>query len=158
MNFSIDKEKKKINVERAFAASLGDVWAAWTTRELLEQWWAPKPWRARTKTLDFKEGGHWLYVMEGPNGEQHWSRFDYTSIQPEDGFSAEDAFCDEDGNIDTAWPRSTWTASFREGSDSTTTVHIEIRYDSVDDLEKYIEMGFREGFTAALENLDDLLK
>ena len=157
MNFSIDKENKKINVEREFAAPVSNVWAAWTTRELLDQWWAPKPWKAKTKSLEFKEGGHWLYAMMGPENEEQWCRLDYKSIQPKKSFSAQDAFCDKEGNIDTSYLRCMWTNTFRKGSDST-IVDVEIQYDSVADLEKYVEMGFREGFTAALENLDDLLK
>jgi hypothetical protein len=38
-----------------------------------------------------------------------------------------------------------------------TRVDIEITCFSETDLDKIIEMGFREGFTAALINLDELL-
>lgn len=157
MNFSVDKKDRKIKVEREFAASLSDVWAAWTKSELLDQWWAPKPWKAKTRSMDFREGGHWLYAMVGPNGEQHWARSDFQTIDPEKSFTARDAFCDENGNVDTSSPRSTWTNTFSGGS-GTTTVNIEIQVDSVADLEKYLEMGFKEGFLAALENLDEVLE
>ena len=53
-----DVAGKKITVEREFEASVEDVWRAWTEKELLDQWWAPKPYKARTKTIDFREGGH----------------------------------------------------------------------------------------------------
>lgn len=36
-------------------------------------------------------------------------------------------------------------------------VSIEIHYEKPEDLEKVIEMGFKEGFTMALGNLDELL-
>jgi uncharacterized protein YndB with AHSA1/START domain len=156
MNFSIDKENKKILVEREFAAALADVWAAWTRSELLDQWWAPKPWKARTQKMDFREGGHWLYAMVGPDNEEHWARADFKSITPLKSFSAQDAFCDKSGNIDQSFPRSMWMNKFSESS-GTTKVNIEIAYKELADLEKIIEMGFREGFTAALENLDELL-
>ena len=68
MNFTVDKANKKINVERAFAAPLKKAWAAWTQAELLDQWWAPKPWKAQTKSMDFKVGGRWIYSMTGPDG------------------------------------------------------------------------------------------
>jgi len=58
VNFSVDKENKVINVERAFAAPISKVWSAWTEREILDQWWAPKPWKAKTKSLDFSVGGY----------------------------------------------------------------------------------------------------
>jgi hypothetical protein len=37
-------------------------------------------------------------------------------------------------------------------------VHITIQYDSLADLEKIIEMGFKEGFTMGLNQLDTLLQ
>lgn len=157
MNFSVDKENKKIRVEREFAATLDRVWAAWTQSELLDQWWAPKPWKAETKSMDFSEGGFWLYAMVGPDGTRHWARADYKDIKDQKSFSTFDAFCDEQGNINTDFERSLWNNSFKEQSGST-FVNIEITYKDVASLEKIIEMGFKEGFTAGLENLDALLE
>lgn len=155
--FSVDKENKMIRVEREFAAPLAKVWAAWTQSEILDQWWAPKPWQTKTKSLDFREGGSWLYAMVGPDNTTQWCKADYKSIKTHISFSGIDAFCDENGNITMDFPRSLWTNQFKEYSRST-LVSIEIEYQKLDDLEKIIEMGFREGFTAALENLDKLLE
>ena len=80
VNFYVDKENKKISVERTFKAPLEKVWAAFTEKEILDQWWAPKPWRTQTKSLNFTVGGYWLYAMKGPEGETHWCRADYKSI------------------------------------------------------------------------------
>lgn len=156
MNFSVDKENRKIKVEREFAASLADVWAAWTESELLDQWWAPKPWKARTKSMDFREGGHWLYAMVGPNGDEQWCRADYMKITPLKGYDALDAFCDEEGKINSDFPRTNWKTAFN-GTSNSTYVNVELTYDTLADLEKIIELGFKEGFTMALENLDELL-
>jgi uncharacterized protein YndB with AHSA1/START domain len=156
MNFSVDREKSKINVERQFAAPVEKVWSAWTDSKLLDQWWAPKPWQAKTKTMDFREGGHWLYAMIGPDKTEQWCRADYISIQQQKHFSGKDAFCDEQGKITEDFPRVLWNSRFTE-KDGSTMVTIDLTFDSLTDLEKYIEMGFREGFTAALENLDELL-
>ncbi|HEY3372854.1 MAG TPA: SRPBCC domain-containing protein [Prolixibacteraceae bacterium] len=156
MDFSVDRENKKISVKREFAAPLSKVWAAWTESELLDQWWAPKPWRAQTKYMDFRVGGYWIYAMVGPDGTTQWSRADFKSINPLKSFSGLDAFCNENGIIDNSFPRSLWNNEFSETSD-TTLVSIVITYDQVYDLEKYLDMGFKEGFTAALENLDELL-
>lgn len=156
MNFSVDKENNKIRVEREFAATLDRVWAAWTKSELLDQWWAPKPWKAKTKSMDFSEGGTWLYAMVGPDGSEHYARADYKTIKDSESFSAMDAFCDENGKINEEFARSHWTNTFKQQSDST-KVSIEIAYKSLSDLETILEMGFKEGFTAGLENLDALL-
>lgn len=157
MNFSVDKENKKIKVEREFAAPLENVWAAWTESEMLDKWWAPKPWQTKTKSMDFREGGCWLYAMIGPGNETHWSILEYKMINDRKNFSGLDSFCDEHGNINQAFPISSWFVSFNENSGST-IVNIEVAYNELSDLEKIIEMGFREGFIAALENLDALFR
>ncbi len=153
VNFSVDKENKKIKVEREFAAPLESVWAAWTQHELLDQWWAPKPYQTRTKSQDFREGGTWLYYMEGPEGAVHWCKADYQKIEPLKSYTGLDAFCDENGNINEDFPRTTWSVSFKEHGEST-IVYIENTFTDLADLEKIIEMGFKEGFLSAMTNLD----
>lgn len=106
MDFTVNKENSTVIVKREFAASISSVWAAWTERELLDQWWAPKPWKARTKSMDFKVGGQRLYAMVGPEGEEHWALADYKSIRPTTNFKFLDAFCDNEGNINKDFARS----------------------------------------------------
>lgn len=156
-DFSVNKEKKSIHVKREFAADLETVWAAWTTPELLDLWWAPRPYQTKTLSMDFRVGGSWLYYMIAPDGARHYCRADYKKIEKHKSFSGLDAFCDEKGNINPAFPRSLWNNSF-QGDDETTTVHIVIEYQQLEDLEKIIQMGFKEGFTAALGNLDQYLE
>ncbi|MXV52350.1 SRPBCC domain-containing protein [Pedobacter sp. HMF7647] len=157
MNFSIDKENNTVKVEREFAAPLQKVWAAWTESEILDQWWAPKPYKAKTKSMDFREGGRWLYAMVAPDGVEHWCRADYQSIDQLKSYSLKDAFCDENGTINNEFPRSFWTNTFNDKPESTLVI-IEIKHEKLSDLEKILEMGFKEGFTAGLENLDEYLK
>ena len=65
------------------------VWAAWTDREILDLWWAPKPWRFETKSMEFSEGGRWHYAMVGPNGEKQYCLFDYKKIDAQEHFSGQ---------------------------------------------------------------------
>ena len=156
MDFSVDKENKTISVKREFGAELPLVWDAYTKSEILDQWWAPKPWRARTKIMDFREGGHWLYAMVGPEGEEHWARADYLEIDRHKGFRAKDGFADEDGNLNQEMPQSYWQVSFSGAADGTLVTNL-ITFDEFQHLEQTLEMGFKEGFVAALENLDQWL-
>ena len=156
-DFTVNKENNTVNVKREFAANLDLVWDAWTKPEILDLWWAPKPYQAKTKSMNFKEGGYWLYVMISPQDEKHWCRNDYHKIDPKKSFSGLDAFCDENGNINQDMPRTLWTNVFSENEDST-FVNITAKYNSLSDLEKIIEMGFKEGFTMALENLDQYIE
>src|SRR5512134_3023084 len=108
MDFVVDKKNNKIRVTREFAAPLSKVWAAWTQSELLDQWWAPKPWKAVTKKMEFKDGGHWLYVIARPEGEEHWCREDFKSVSPMKSFEGIDAFCDSQGKINSDCPVVHW--------------------------------------------------
>lgn len=157
MNFSVEISNKKIKVEREFNASRSKVWSAWTDSQILDQWWAPKPWKARTKSMNFREGGSWLYAMVGPNGEEHWARTEFKSIDKGKYVEAQDAFCDSNGTINKDFPQSIWKINFRE-SENSTYVKVELTFEKLTDLEKNIEMGFKEGFTMALSNLDEILE
>jgi uncharacterized protein YndB with AHSA1/START domain len=156
VDFSVDKDNRTITIKREFEAERALVWDAYTKPEILDQWWAPKPWKAKTKSMDFRDGGKWLYAMVGPNGEEHWSIVDYTKINAKQSFSGLDAFTDENGKINKEMPRSSWEVSFDEQGNHT-FVQIIVSYDDLAQLEATIEMGFKEGLLSAMENLDELL-
>ncbi|QHL88986.1 hypothetical protein GU926_16730 [Nibribacter ruber] len=155
-NFKVDKANKLIQVERSFNAPNDLVWAAWTESDILDQWWAPKPYVAVTKSMDFREGGRWHYYMQGPEGDKHYCLFDYQSITPLSYFSGTDAFCDENAVPNPSMPSVQWENRFSPEGEST-LVHVQMRFEKLEDLETIIQMGFKEGFTAGLENLDQYI-
>jgi len=156
-DFTVDKEKNTVNVKREFNADLALIWEAWTNPEILDQWWAPKPYRLKTKSMDFREGGMWLYSMISPQDEAHWCRADYKKIEHQKSYSYTDNFCDENGTVGEPFPNSFWTSVFSEEAE-TTTVNITIQYESLEALQKVIEVGFKEGFTMAMQNLDQYIE
>jgi uncharacterized protein YndB with AHSA1/START domain len=155
-DFSVDKENKKITIKRAFAANQDLVWDAFTKKEILDQWWAPKPWKVKTKLMDLRNGGQWLYAMVSPDGEEHWSLVEYVNVAPVTRFTGKDAFTDSDGNINKEMPRSKWEVTFT-GKEAHTIVDFHISYDDLAQLEATIAMGFKEGITMTMEVLDELL-
>jgi uncharacterized protein YndB with AHSA1/START domain len=156
LDFSVDKDNRTITVKREFAADKSLVWDAYTKSDILDQWWGPKPWNARTKSMDFRDGGTWLYAMVGPEGQEHWSLVNYTKIRPKDSFAGLDAFSDSNGRINEDMPRSKWEVSFEDKGDLT-EVTIHISYDDLAQLEETIKMGFQEGLSMGMEQLDELL-
>ncbi len=151
-----DLANKKLIITRDFDAPVAKVWEAWTDRNLLDSWWAPKPYKARTKSMDFRPGGLWLYAMVGPDNSESWCRVDFESIIDQKQFTATDAFCDADGNRVPEPPGMHWKNDFIQTA-SGTTVHVEITFASEEDLQKILDMGFEEGFNSGLSNLDTLL-
>lgn len=154
-DFTVDKAAKTVFVSKEFAAGLSLVWDAFTKQEILDQWWAPKPWVSKTKFMDFKVGGRRFYAMVGPEGQEHWSIQEFTSVTPKTNFKMLNAFADKDANPDL--PGSEWDLDFNE-QNGITKVSITIYNDSIERMEKMIEMGFQGGFTMTLDYLENLLE
>ena len=156
-DFTVNRENNTITVKRQFNADVSMVWDAFTKSEILDQWWAPKPWKTKTKSMDFREGGKWIYAMASPEGEEHWCEINYKTITPQENYTAQDAFTDAEGNISKQMPTSNWSTSF-SSIDNGTQVVINISYGSLANLEAFVNMGFKEGLTMAMTNLDQYIQ
>lgn len=155
--FLADKANGTLTIRREFAAGQQLVWDCHTKRELLDQWFAPKPLSTRTKSMEFRDGGHWHYAMITPDGDEYWNRLDYQSVSPISGYTAKDGFCDATGAVNPDMPRSDWTVSFAEVTTDKTLVTTQVVYASVEDMQKSIDMGLEGGMASTLERLDELL-
>ncbi len=154
-DFTLDKSKKTAFINREFDAELSLVWDAFTKSEILDQWWAPKPWASKTKVMNFEVGGRRFYAMVSPEGHESWSIQKYTSISPKTNIKFLNAFADKDENPQL--PGSDWDLTFSE-ENGKTKVSVAIYNESLERMEKMIEMGFKEGFTMTLNSLENLLK
>jgi uncharacterized protein YndB with AHSA1/START domain len=152
-DFTVDKTAKTVFVSMQFDADLSLVWDAYTKPEILDQWWAPKPYISKTKFMDFKVGGRRFYAMVSPEGQERWAVQKYTSITPKTNFKIFNAFADENENLQL--PGSDWDLNFSE-QDGTTTVSVSIYNESLDRMESLLE-GFKGGMNATFENLKNLL-
>ena len=153
-DFTVDKSTKKAFINREFDAGLSLVWDAFTKQEILDQWWAPKPWASKTKFMNFEVGGRRFYAMVSPEGQERWSIQKYSSISPKTNFKFLNAFADENENPEL--PGSEWDLTFSE-QNGTTKVSVTIYNESLARMDKMIEMGFKEGFTMTMKNLEELL-
>jgi len=154
-DFTVDKEAKTAIITREFNAGLALVWDAFTKAEILDQWVAPKPWLSKTKFMDFKVGGRRFYAMVSPDGkDERWAIQKYTSISPKTNFKMFNAFADKDENPQL--PGSDWDYTFSE-QNGITKVNITIYNESLERMEKMIEMGFIQGFKMSMENLENVL-
>jgi uncharacterized protein YndB with AHSA1/START domain len=152
-----DLKEKSILISRVFNAPIEKVWQAHTDNEILDQWWGPLPWRAETKTMDFTVGGYWLYAMVSPENQKQWGRMNYLAIDQYKCFEIEDAFCDENGKLNNELPESKGQFTFTKTRNGT-KVEFKMIYPTETDLEKIVEMGFEQGITICLDQLESLLK
>lgn len=150
-----DFKNNTIIVTRDFNASIAKVWRACTESDILGQWWAPAPWRNQTKVMNFTKGGYWLYAMVSPEGEKHWGRMNFVAIDHHKRFNIEDAFCDENGNLNKDLPVSKGQISFKTVQNKT-RVEFKMIYPTEGDLKKIVEMGFEQGITICFDQLGNL--
>lgn len=155
--FNKDFDLKSVYVMKIFHADVSEVWDYFTKSELLDQWWAPKPWKCETTKQEFKEGGIWLYSMVGPEGERHYAQVKYGEIMEHRSFDGIDAFCDENGNINENFGQAKWLFGFT-GVEEGTKVTVNIHFASEEALKKQLQMGFEEGFKMGLNQLEEILK
>lgn len=155
--FLVTNDGRALTIHREFGANRQLVWDCYTKAELLDQWFAPKPLTTKTKHMDFRPGGYWHFAMLTPDGETYWSRYDYQTITPIDGYTALDGFSDEAGEINPDMPRSKMDVAFTDQSERTLVTTV-VHYASPEDLQKVIAMGMKEGLTSTLERLDELLE
>ncbi|MBP6810752.1 MAG: SRPBCC domain-containing protein [Saprospiraceae bacterium] len=157
-DFTVDKATHTIHITREFAADLDLVWDAFTKAEMLDQWMAPKPWRVQTKEMDFREGGRWLYTMLSPeNVSVGWSLAEFVEIDPKSSFTTKNSFSDENGNhLDSGFSFSMTKNAFKAEGEKT-TVQIVKKMASLAELEQFVAMGYKEGISAGMVNLDEYL-
>jgi uncharacterized protein YndB with AHSA1/START domain len=151
-----DFNERSILVSREFIAPVEKIWNAFTSSEILDQWWGPAPWRAETKTMSFSVGGFWLYAMVGPENQKQWGRMNYLAIDSFNRFEIEDAFCDENGKLNSEFPISKGQIVFINTANGS-RVDFKMIYPTDADLQKIIEMGFEVGIKICLDQLEELI-
>lgn len=155
-DFIADKKNNTLTIRREFLADRQLVWDCYTKSELLDRWFAPAPLTTKTKSMDFREGGHWHYAMVEPNGTEYWGYTAYLKIKAIDHYTALDAFSNEAAEINEALPRAEWLVTFTDKGENA-LVETIVTYKSLADLEQVIQMGMEQGMTATLNKLDELL-
>ncbi len=74
-------------IHRVIRAPREIVWKAWMNNETLPQWWGPEGFSCRTKKIDLKSGGEWVFDMIGPDGMVHPNHHLYGVVRPAEGFA-----------------------------------------------------------------------
>lgn len=111
-----------VELTRKFSAPVERLWTAWTTPELIKQWWGPENYSCPDARMDVREGGKSILAMQGPDGKIQYGGGTYLEIVPNQRIVSTDEFMDKDGNLMSAkdagmpgeWPeRSKVTLRFK---------------------------------------------
>lgn len=71
-------------LERVIRAPRHVVWSAWMNPETLPQWWGPEGFTCRTKRIDLRTGGEWLFDMIAPDGTVFPNHHLYGEVRAEE--------------------------------------------------------------------------
>ncbi|MBJ2151377.1 SRPBCC family protein [Paracoccus sp. IB05] len=63
------------------------VWGAWMNPDTLPQWWGPDGFSCRTKRIDLRTGGEWVFDMIAPDGTVFPNHHLYHEVLAEDRIS-----------------------------------------------------------------------
>lgn len=67
-------------IERLIRAPRPLVWGAWMNPDTLPRWWGPEGFSCRTKRIDLRAGGEWVFDMIAPDGTVFPNHHRYTEV------------------------------------------------------------------------------
>jgi uncharacterized protein YndB with AHSA1/START domain len=72
-----------IRLERTFAAPAAELFAAWTSPDMLRRWYPPgAEWETPVAEVDLRIGGRLWIVMRSPDGQEFGGGGEYREIVP----------------------------------------------------------------------------
>ena len=71
-------------LQRVIKAPRGIVWSTWMNPETLPQWWGPDGFSCRTRRIDLRTGGEWVFDMIGPDGAVFPNHHLYAEVRPQE--------------------------------------------------------------------------
>jgi uncharacterized protein YndB with AHSA1/START domain len=151
-----DAEALTLTIVSEFDASAERVWQLWEDPRQLERWWGPPTWPATFDKHDFKVGGRSAYYMTGPEGDKAGGWWQFSDIDAPRRLEFDDGFADDDGNpVDDLG--ITHAVVTIEPAGDRTRMTVRSSFETVEQLEKMIEMGMEEGMRLALGQIDAIL-
>lgn len=147
---------RELSLTRVINASPDKLYKAWTTPELMKQWFAPAPYSVPEVVLDLRPGGANLIVMRGPEGPDFPNRGVYLDLVENEKIVFTDAFT-------SAWvpsekPFMTATITFEDIGNGQTRYTAHVLHWSVEDREMHEKMGFHEGWGKCADQLAALVE
>ena len=143
-------DETSLTVRRTYDAPPERVWRAFTDPEQVDRWWGPDGFSTTTDEMDVRAGGHWRFVMVGPNGDEFQNRVAYEEVEEPGRLVYTHGSPDDPEQFRV-------TVTFDEGEAGGTDLTMEMRFPSSDDLDDAVEFGAVEGAAQTLGRLAEHL-
>ena len=152
-----DHDRLTITLISDFDAPVEQVWELWSDPRKLERWWGPPTYPATFEKHDLSPGGEAKYFMTGPEGDRWGGMWRVTAVDPPTSLEFTDAFADADGTPITDMPVSRVRVRLTE-RERGTRMEMRSKFESLEDLEKWMSTGTLDGQQAAIAQMDVLLR
>lgn len=133
LSFSVEKYPL-VDITRKFNAPVERVWQAWTTPQIMKEWWGPENYSCPEAKMDVRKGGKAILAMKGPDGKVQYSAGTYEEVIPQKKIVITDYFSDENGKLmspkEAGMPGEDWpdtmryTVEFKKTGDHESEIHI----------------------------------
>ena len=151
-----DASDREIVITRVFNASRELVWKAWTDPEHIVKWWGPRGFTTTIETMDFRVGGAWKHVMQGPDGVRYPNKSTFKEIVTHEKIVFSHGGGREDGEAPGANFVATWT--FEDEGEGKTRLTGSMLFPSKEARDLVArEYGAVEGGRQTLERLSEHL-
>jgi len=148
-------------LERTLDVPVEAAWKAWTTPELIYDWFCPKPWKVVECAIDLFPGGRFNFVMQSPEGENYPNVGCVLEVEKEKKLSWTDnllpGFRPTANHTSTSGLKFTAIILFEADGNKTKYTAIAKHKDEADKT-KHEEMGFHQGWGICADQLVALMK
>lgn len=150
-----DLDALTLTITAEFDADAERVWELWSDPRQLERWWSPPSHSSTFVEHELTPGARTAYFMTGPDGEKHHGWWRIEEVEPPHRLRIKDDEVDDDGKPVDGGPAA-MTVTIAE-TDGTATMSVETHFADRESMEQTIEMGFEQGLTETLNQIDPLL-
>ncbi|UEA60643.1 SRPBCC domain-containing protein [Gordonia otitidis] len=151
-----DLDDRSLTITAEFAAPVERIWQIYADPRQLEKIWGPPEYPATFVDHELSPGGRVTYYMTGPEGEKYAGYWLVDSVDEPNSFTFRDGFANEDFTPIESLPLSHNAYSFVEKDTRTVATYVST-YETLEALEKVIEMGVEEGATQSINQIDEFL-
>jgi len=144
-----DPETRTMTLTAEFDAGVDRVWQLWSDPRQLERWWGPPTHPATVVDHDLRPGGRVSYFVTGPDGDRSPGWWQVLAVDPPRGLEFELG--------DPGIPALLVRVTVAERAGGGTRMVIETTFPSDDAMDQLLVMGFAEGLSAAVAQIDGLL-
>jgi len=143
---------RQILITREFDAPKELVYKAWTTPELVRQWWCGERGEMTVAEIDLRVGGQWRYAMIANEGFEVAFHGEYRELVPNERIVSTEAY---EGIPDADENASLNTLTLTE-ADGRTTLSMLTKVDSQEVRDGIIASGMEGGAQEGLDILEEI--